>query len=163
MEKRGNNGRSKAVLDAAAFLNSSFFAYDDAVTTPRVLDEVKSRSAVIDALLRNGELNVITPSKTAVETVKHAARKLGELYKLSETDISVLALAWETGGTLVTDDFHIQNVAEEMGIDYKGITEKIRKKIKWVRKCSRCGRRIPPNYRGTRCPHCGGKIIYSSN
>lgn len=154
--------RRSKVLDAGAFLNSSFFGYKGAITVPQVLDEVKSKSPVVEALLDAGKLKTVEPSEKSIRVVENAARRLGEINKLSRTDILVLALAYETGGELVTDDFHVQNVAEELGVKYSPVTEGIRKKIKWVRRCSRCGRKIPKGYKGSRCPYCGGKIIYSS-
>ncbi len=154
--------RRSKVLDAGAFLNSSFFDYGNAITVPQVLDEVKSKSTVVEALLDAGMVKIVEPSADSVKTVEAAAKKLGEINKLSRTDVLVLALAYETGSELITDDFHVQNVAEDLGIRYTPVTESIRKKIKWVRRCARCGRKIPENYKGSRCPYCGGKIIYSS-
>lgn len=150
------------VLDAGAFLNTSFFDYNDAITVPQVIDEVKSKEPVVEALLHAGKLRAMEPSEKSIKSVENTATKLGEIRKLSRTDILVLALAYETGGELITDDFHVQNVAEELKIKYVPVTEGIRKKIKWVRRCSRCGRKIPESYKGDRCPYCGGKIIYSS-
>ena len=154
--------RRSKVLDAGAFLNSTFFDYGDAMTVPQVLDEVKSKSAVVEALLNAGRIQIAEPSEKSVKIVEDVAKRMGEIRKLSRTDILVLALAYETRGKLITDDFHVQNVAKEVGITYEPVTEEIKKKIKWVRRCSRCGRKIPESYKGSRCPYCGGKIIYSS-
>ncbi len=153
--------RRVKVLDTAAFLNSTTFFFENAITVQEVVDEVRSRAAVVSAMLESGQVHVEKPSARAIDTVKSVATRMGERGKLSKTDILVLALAYDRKGVLVTDDFHVQNVAREMGIPYEAVTESIRKNIRWVRRCSRCGKTFPESYKGKYCPYCGGKIIYS--
>jgi UPF0271 protein len=156
--------RSKAVLDSAAFLNSSsFLLYENAITTPSVISEIHSeRSAIVDSLLESGALEVEEPSEKSIKKVRETARKIGELKKLSKTDIEVLAMALDVGGVIYSDDFHVQNVAAFLGIPYHGVTEEIKEKRVWVKRCTRCGAEYPPTYEGTHCPKCGGKLVYSS-
>lgn len=155
--------RSRKVLDAGAFLNSIFFGYEDALVPPSVADEVKSRSGVLTALVESGKVRIRAPSERTVRKVKAVAEEVGELGALSEADIDALALALEEKAVLVTDDFHVQNVAEATGVEYQHVTERIREKRLWKRRCGNCGKTYPRRYRGVRCPVCGGKIVYSSN
>ncbi len=153
--------RRVKVLDTAAFLNSTTFFFENAITVQEVVEEVRSRAAVVSAMLESGQIRVEKPSARAIDTVKSVAKRMGESGKLSKTDLMVLALAYDRQGLLVTDDFHVQNVAREMGIPYEAVTERIRKNIRWVRRCSRCGKTFPESYKGRYCPYCGGKITYS--
>ena len=158
MERMG-----KRVLDAAALLNSNFFAYENAIIPPSVATEIRSRSEVLEALVSAGKVQIVEPSKDARKMVERTAERMGEANALSSADIDALALALQENAILVTDDFHVQNVAEELGIHYEGITEKIREKRKYVLKCVNCGKKYPPTYKGKRCRVCGGKLVYSSN
>lgn len=155
--------RSKRVLDAAALLNSSFFGYEEALIPPAVALEIRSRSHVLDALVSSGMVSIKAPPEGAKRRVVKAAERLGELNKLSEADVEALALALEVKGVLVTDDFHVQNVARALGIEYEPVTEGIREERRYVRICRNCGRKYPPTYKGKRCPVCGGPLVYSSN
>lgn len=100
-------------------------------------------------------------SPESVEEVKEAARKTGDIHKLSDTDIKVLAKALDeikkgNEVVLVTDDYAIQNVAMSLGIRFDGILHRqISKEFKWVKVCRGCGRRIESEI----CPVCGSEAI----
>jgi len=154
---------SKRVLDAAALLNSNFFAYENAIISPSVATEIRSRSEILEALISAGKIRIVEPSTDARERVKRTAERIGEINALSDADIDALALALQENAILVTDDFHVQNVAEELKIKYEGVTGKIKEKRKYVLKCINCGRKYSPMYKGKRCKVCGGKLVYFSN
>ncbi len=154
---------SKRVLDAAALLNSTFFYYENAIIPASVASEIKSKSEILDALVSSGRLKIVEPEEKFRRRVVEVAKKMGELNALSDADIDVLALALQEKATIISDDFHVQNVAEELGINYEGVTERIREKRMYVKKCINCGRVYPPTYRGKRCKVCGGKLVYFSN
>ena len=155
--------KAEKVLDAGALLNSNFFVFENAVLPPSVADEVKSKGDILQALLESGAVKIGNPSERSINAVKGVARRMGETNALSKADIDALALALEVGATIVTDDFHVQNVAEEMGISFQHVTERIKERRVWKRRCLNCKKGFPQAHRGKRCPVCGGKIIYSSN
>lgn len=155
--------KSKWVLDAGALINSNFFGFTNAIIPSSVADEVKSRADVLQTLLESGIVEIKTPSAESRKRVETVARRMGEINALSKADIEVLALALEENAILITDDFHIQNVAGELGIPYEAVTEKIREKRRWKLRCINCGKTYPPTYKGKRCKICGGKLVYSSN
>ncbi len=149
--KRGE-GRSKYVLDAAAFLNSSFLPEGELYTTPSVLSELKSEKR----FLVPEDINVREPRQEFVGRVRRLAAYTGDDYWLSEADVDILALALEIGGTLVTDDFHVQNVAAHAGVKFEGITAEIRERCIWRRVCPVCGKEYHPSKRV--CPACGARL-----
>jgi len=155
--------RAERVLDAGALLNSNFFLFERALIPPSVADEVKSRSEILVALIESGSVRIKSPSEKTVGKVRAVATEMGETGALSEADIDALALALEEKAVLITDDFHVQNVAEALGVEYQHVTERIREKRHWKRRCVNCGKTYPQRYRGVRCPICGGRIVYSSN
>ncbi len=148
------------MLDSGALLNTpSFLHLHGAAIPPSVADEIKTRAPLLDAYVENGIVRIEQPEQRYVSRVKKVAREAGELDKLSKTDIDVLALALQLDATLVTDDYHVQNVAAVLGIPFEGVTGEIKEQRRWVKRCSACGKTFPYTYRGKRCPHCGGKIV----
>ncbi|MEM0372437.1 MAG: hypothetical protein QXO69_01145 [archaeon] len=124
----------KIVLDSAAFINSQILEESEAFTTQDVLNELKdarSRS-VADAARAKGSLRVSSASEEMTEYVRMVAREIGALKKLSETDVGVVALAFDLHAKLVTDDFSLQNLAAHLNIEYEGVARgKINEKKKF--------------------------------
>jgi UPF0271 protein len=91
-------------------------------------------------------IKVIEPSDEYTVKAKDYARIYGE-YELSDTDISIIALAlmlkdkqpYMNNIIIVSDDFSIANIARAIGIDVTFITNKgIKHIIKWIRYCKIC-------------------------
>ena len=146
------------VLDTSAILSGKFFG-GDIVTSPKVLDEIKPKGHSWRLLeyMKSAGLKIISPPQKSIEIVKKTAEKTGDISKLSDTDLEVLALAHYLKATLLTDDYSMQNVAEELKIDYVSVVENgIKKKIKWKYLCASCGK-IYEKY-VEECVVCGGKI-----
>ena len=72
--------------------------------------------------------------------------------ELSPADRELLALALEREGTVVTDDFAVQNTARELGITVQGILQRRARRIRWSFRCPGCGATAPGP--GS-CPVCG--------
>lgn len=102
-------------------------------------------------------MKIIEPPKKAIESVKKVAEKTGDIMKLSGTDIQVIALAFHLKGILLTDDYAMQNVAKEMGIEYRNVIEEgIKNKFYWKYRCKSCRRFFHELQK--ECPVCGGEI-----
>jgi len=146
------------ILDASALLSGmdlSPFVSQRAVTTPSVIDEVsKGRSARDrDTLLGMG-LEVKEPTAGSLETVRAKAKETGDAIRLSSTDMELLALALDLKGTLVSDDYSIQNVAKAMGIQWQPLAQKgISEQFTWKYRCTGCRRIMDDPV--DECPVCG--------
>jgi UPF0271 protein len=70
-----------------------------------------------------------------------------------------VALELKTEGytpQIVTDDYSIQNVATQIGIEFVSLaTFGIRRLLEWIRYCPACHREYPANDNSTTCPVCG--------
>lgn len=146
------------VLDTSAILSGKFFG-GNVVTSPLVLKEIKPKGHSWRLLkyMESAGMKIIQPPKEAVEEVIKIARKTGDIAKLSDVDIEVLALAHHLKGILLTDDYSMQNVADELGICYRSIIEKgIKRRIYWIFKCASCGKYFDKYM--DKCPICGGEI-----
>lgn len=146
------------ILDTSAILSGKFFGSNIA-TAPLVLNEIKPKGhswRLLQYMISAG-MKIIEPPKEAIETVKKIAEKTGDIMKLSETDIQVIALAFHLKGILLTDDYAMQNVAKEMGIEYRNVIEEgIKNKFYWKYRCKSCGRFFHELQK--ECPICGGEI-----
>lgn len=121
------------VIDANVLIHDNL-PEGDLVTVPSVFDEIKGRLACM-------KLSAMLPSREAVNKVRAAAENTGDVHDLSETDVQLVALALDRGLVLVTDDYSMQNVAEELGVKWEGAAKKgIREKWKWHLVCRGCGK-----------------------
>lgn len=146
------------ILDTSSILSGIFFEGRKA-TTPGVIGEIKpgGHSWRLLEFMRNSGLEIISPPEEALEEVKKAAKRTGDYANLSEVDMEVIALAYYKKGLLLTDDYSMQNVARELGLDYKGIMEEgIKEKFYWIYRCRDCGKIFEEFYE--ECPVCGGVL-----
>jgi len=156
------------VLDTSAFIiGLDLFNLDLTLyTTPSIIEELKSFWVKVKCLtaLDLKKLKVLSPEKSFLDKVAEASEKTGDRQKLSEADLSILALALELKvkgekPTIVTDDFSVQNVAQHLNMEYIPAThDKIKFYIEWVWYCPGC-RNTFPSKKGLRfCPICGSQL-----
>ncbi len=143
------------VLDASAFIKE-YNTTGRTATVPRVREELTAESGYRFDALEGSGMHVHVPDTMAIERVERAARDSGDFGELSETDVRLLAAAIELDATLVTDDYAMQNVAEQLSIgidsiDQEGITEE----RDWEFQCVGCGRVYDDD--PERCPVCGSE------
>ena len=148
------------VLDSTAFYAGiPYQGSGRYYTTYLVIEEVKHHS--VGSSLIHSRVQVTEPSAESLGKVKSTANRTGDSKGLSDTDVSLLALALDLsradgGATLVSDDFAVRNVAELLEIrlaptslkggDWKSIT--------WKTYCRGCGKEYS-NPKLTVCNVCG--------
>ena len=125
------------ILDAAALLNNENFSFERAnkyYTTSKVFEEwrdLRSR-AFAQSALEGGSLTVQDPCPLSVEKTMEKTHGA----KLSDADISIIALAYEFAGRkdkfiVITDDYKIQSFLKKMKIKFRGVLhEEIRPRRK---------------------------------
>lgn len=152
------------VLDSTAFYagipyqgNGRYY------TTYLVLEEVKHHN--VGSSLIHTRVQVTEPSQESVGRVRATASKTGDAGALSETDVSLLALALDLSKPdgsvhLVTDDFAVRNVAEILAIPLSETSMKGGewKNITWKLFCKGCGKQFT-NPKLTECPVCGTRLV----
>ena len=140
------------ILDTSVLL-SGFVPdnFEEYITVEDVLHEMKRKSYNVKML------KVYTPSRKSIEKIEKYIRTSGD--SLSITDKKILALALDFDGTILTEDYDIQNVAKALGIKFRSIiTEGIKEVYKWKKICKGCKREYPVDYKG-RCEICGSDVI----
>lgn len=154
------------MLDTSAFIAGfdPFSVSEDQVTVPKVEEEIRGNSMTwvrFRTAVENNRLKVKAPSEEYRNRAKTSASKVGDSFFLSETDLQILALALELraegcASQIVTDDYSIQNVATQIGIDFVSLaTLGIRRLLEWIRYCPACYREYPADHNSTKCAVCG--------
>ena len=147
------------VLDTCAFFTQNH-PDGNLVTVPEIEREIvnKQSKQYFDNLL-SINLKLIEPKTESCTIVKAEARKTGDYDVLSDVDLKIIALAYEYNGTIITDDFAIQNVALSLNIDFSSCSGKnIMEKRKWKYKCSAC--KHSTNEKLEKCSVCGSEEIF---
>ncbi len=133
-------------------------------TTDNVISEVKDTrsTAILEAWLGCG-LTVLSTTSEMINIAKRMAAESGEMLRLSDTDIELLAIALslrdECKVVVVTDDQTLQNICQKIGIGWMGIRRPGISKVScWILECEGCGRRYSPNLKDKACPVCGHKL-----
>ncbi|MGD0449980.1 MAG: ribonuclease VapC [Candidatus Bathyarchaeia archaeon] len=167
MNPQVNNPCKRAiVLDTSAFVAGfdPFSLNVEQVTVPKVEEEIKRNSMNklrFETALENGRVKVKAPSREYVNQIRASSSKVGDSFKLSETDIELLALALELKATgynpqIVSDDYSIQNVATQLNIEFSAlVTFGIKRLLEWIRYCPACFREYPANSSAKECKVCG--------
>jgi UPF0271 protein len=157
------------VLDTSAFLAGfdPFSVNEDQATVPSVEEELRTNSITwvrFKTAAENGRITIKTPTEEYWNKVKASANKVGDAFFLSETDMQLLALALELKAAgcnpqIVTDDYSIQNVATQMGIEFASLaTFGIRRLLEWMRYCPACHKEYPADYNSKKCTVCGTEL-----
>jgi UPF0271 protein len=144
------------VLDASAFINE-YHTTEDTATIPMVREELEDESAYRFDAMEGSGMHIHIPQDGAVERVRRAAKETGDFEELSDTDVRLIAAAFELDATLVTDDYAMQNVAEHMNVSVEVIAQDgIAEQRDWRFQCQGCGREFDENK--DRCPICGSEL-----
>lgn len=143
------------ILDTSAFLSGKPVPSDIEIIIPEsVLNEIKDKTKIL-YLLENSK--IVNPSEISLKIAKEAAIRTGDINKLSDTDIDIIALSLEFDATVITDDFAIQNVLKFLNIKYTGMSMKeIENNFKWIYRCTGCKRYFSKYY--DFCPVCGSPL-----
>jgi UPF0271 protein len=144
------------VLDTTAFI-TEYHTADDTATVPSVRDELEGESVYRYDAMEGADMYVHLPEGGTTERVRRAAENTGDGAVLSDTDVSLLATAFELDATLVTDDYAMQNVASRLDVNAEVIAQDgIAEERDWSFQCQGCGREFDENKE--RCPICGSDL-----
>jgi len=157
------------VVDTSAFVAGfdPFSLNEEQMTVPLVEEEIRRNSVVkvrFETAIESGKLKVRMPSEEFAKNVRSSAAKVGDSFKLSGTDLQLLALSLELKASgcapqIVTDDYSIQNVATQNGIDFLALaTFGIKRPLEWIIYCPACHREYPANCKSRECQVCGTEL-----
>jgi len=122
------------VMDSAVILNNFNFRFsgqEKFYATNEVLDElIDFRSKrLVEAGLKQKHIEVREPSKDSLKKVERAAYALDLRHRLSQADLSIIALAFELKLPLLSDDIQVQKICIQLGLQFDSVfREKIEPK-----------------------------------
>jgi UPF0271 protein len=144
------------VLDSSAFIHE-YHTSESMASIPAVEEELEDESAYRFDAMEGAGMHIHIPADNTVETIERAAIETGDGEELSDTDVRLVATAFELDGTLVTDDYAMQNVAEHLGVVVEVIArDGISEQRDWRFQCQGCGREFDDHR--DRCPICGSDL-----
>lgn len=144
------------VIDSSAVFSMDNLPDGECVCPPGVIRELtKYKDPRLE--LWGDMLRVSDCSKESVAKVEEAASKTGDIGRLSPVDITVIALGLDLNGTVLSDDFSIENVCSKLGIQYRPVgTGGIKKVEKWNYQCIGCKKWFKEKM--PECPICGSPM-----
>ena len=152
------------IIDTSAILSGKPINLDNdkMITTSSVYNELEPGGRdyqTLQFLMEKG-LSINIPRQDSIDKIKTISNKTGDLDRLSEADMDVLALALDinTAGDkesiILTDDYSIQNVAHVLNIKFESISQQgITKRFIWNHRCVGCGKTFKEKLKV--CPICG--------
>ncbi len=147
------------ILDSCAFF-SQIHPDGKIATVSNIENELINRqSKQYFSNLKHKGLEIREPSPKSEIYVRKKAQETGDLDVLSEIDIKILSLGYELKGTIISDDFAIQNVSLYMKLNSISCNGKEIKELrKWKFKCSACN--LVSNNKEKSCSVCGSEDIF---
>ena len=146
------------VLDTCAFLTQKHPTGEFA-TVPGIKSEIVNRQSrqYFENMLAT-HLKVMKAQKNSYDVVDKEAKETGDYDVLSKVDMDILALGYECKGTIITDDFAIQNVALALEVKFLSCSGKvISEKRVWRYKCTACNHKERVKLKN--CSVCGNDEI----
>ncbi len=146
------------ILDTCAFLTQKH-PTGEFVTVPGIKSEIINRQSrqYFENMLAT-HLKVMKAQKNSYDAVNKEAKETGDYDVLSKVDIDILALGYECKGTIITDDFAIQNVALALELKFLSCSGKvISEKRAWRYKCTACNHKERVKLKN--CSVCGNDEI----
>ena len=146
------------ILDTCAFLTQKH-PTGEFVTVPGIKTEIVNRQSrqYFENMLAT-HLKVMKAQKNSYDVVNKEAKETGDYDVLSKVDIDILALGYECKGTIITDDFAIQNVALALEVRFLSCSGKvISEKRAWRYKCTACNHKEKVKLKN--CSVCGSEEI----
>lgn len=154
-----NEVKKTLVADTTALFNASDFpANFDIIVPPGVVEELKrwGMDRRLDLLLAS-RIEVRSPANGSLDKARKASEATGDIGRLSDTDISVVALAVELEAPAITDDYSIQNVIKSLGGEFLTMEKiGIRDVYNWEFRCSGCGKLFKEKI--GECDVCGHRL-----
>ena len=146
------------ILDTCAFFTQKH-PEGEFITVPGIKDEIinKQSKQYYENMLST-KLKIMKASVQSYKIVKEKAKETGDYGVLSNIDLDIIALGYESKGIIVTDDFAIQNVALALEIDFVSCSNKaITENRIWIYKSTACHHK--EKEKRNDCPICGNTEI----
>lgn len=150
-----------AILDTAALLAWPVERLSKGIVATSQLQELEKVSVEKSMLIESIDLVWISPDEINLKKAREAASNSGDLTKLSNVDIDLIALCFQLNEELFTDDYRIQNTLTKAGKPWKSVIQKgIADVWVWMQICTGCGKSkiSKADSKESNCNHCGSPL-----
>ena len=147
-----------AILDTAALLAWPVEKLKNGIVAISQLRELENVSQERVMLIESIDLRWISPNPESILKAKNAASNSGDLERLSNVDLDLIALTFQFDEELFTDDYRIQNTLTKAEKIWSPVIQKgISDVWVWVQVCTGCGISRTPDHNDKQsiCDHCG--------
>ena len=128
------------VLDTSALISWPLSELGGSMIVNSQISELERFSPTRAQIIQSIGLIISEPSKDSIAQVSKLALETGDMSGISQTDLSLVALAYCKGAVLVTDDYRMQNLAERLGMEWRAVVMKGISEIwEWELRCVGCG------------------------
>ncbi len=150
-----------AILDTAALLAWPVERLSKGIVATSQLQELEKVSVEKSMLIESIDLVWVSPDEINLKKAKEAASNSGDLTKLSNVDLDLIALCFQFNEELYTDDYRIQNTLTKAGKAWKSVIQKgIADVWVWMQICTGCGKSkiSKADSEESNCNHCGSSL-----
>ena len=128
------------VLDTAALLHWPPNRLTGGLCATSQRQELERLSTARAMLIETADIQWRAPATAFLNDAKSAASASGDLARLSDVDLDVLALALAHQAVLVTDDYRLQNTYRHAGGRVEPVVNRPSKQVwVWEQRCTGCG------------------------
>ena len=128
------------VLDTSALISWPLSELNGSMIVDSQVAELEKFSPTRAQIIQSLGLIVSEPSRDSIAEVTNLAVETGDMSGISQTDLCLVALAYGKGAVLVTDDYRMQNLAERLEMEWRGVVmEGISETWEWELRCIGCG------------------------
>lgn len=129
------------VLDTSALISWPLPELNGSMIVNSQIAELEKFSPTRAQIIQSLGLIISEPSADSILEVSKLAVETGDMAGISQTDLSLVALAYSKGAVLVTDDYRMQNLAERLEMEWRGVVmEGISETWEWELRCIGCGK-----------------------
>jgi rRNA maturation endonuclease Nob1 len=142
-EGRSHRLRVMRVLDTAALLYWPMDKLAGGICAESQKEELEKVSAQRSMLIGAADIDWRDVTQSWLQEAKVVAAKSGDLPRLSNVDLDLLALTIALDATLYTDDYRLQNAVKNAGGKIENVGQSGAKKVwRWHLRCEGCRKTI---------------------
>ena len=165
-ESRRVNMGNITVLDTSALISWPLSELNGSMIVNSQVAELEKFCPIRAQIIQSLGLIISEPSMDSISEVSELAVETGDMAGISQTDLGLVALAYSKGAVLVTDDYRMQNLAERLEIEWRGVVmEGISETWEWELICIGCGKLFDspekPSHKRREmeeCVNCGSSL-----
>ena len=154
------------VLDTSALISWPLSELNGSMIVNSQIAELEKFSPTRAQIIQSLGLIISEPSRDSISEISKLAVETGDMSGISQTDLSLVSLAYSKGAVLVTDDYRMQNIAEYSKIKWRSVnTDGIKDIWKWEIVCMGCKivKIMPESTTNQKnnlgqCVECGSKL-----